>query len=247
MDSKFIILNSAPRAYSEGKANFYGYDFLVNQHTLVPRPETEQLVEITLGLAHLHLPGGGGSMRILDVGTGSGVIAITLKKLLPSARIEATEISLPAIKVARHNARTNLAEVIFHQGNLLESAKGRFDLIITNLPYVPAGRWRFLDRKVRDFEPRSAIIAGRDGLKWIRQFCQQIGVYTKQNMLGKSLTSDYLNAPSIVALEIDDTHGPRVLQLLQDALPNHLVKIESDLAHKVRFAFAVPRGRELRI
>jgi len=246
MDSKFIILNSAPRAYSEGKANFYGYDFLVNQHTLIPRPETEQLVERTLGLAHLHLPGGG-AIRILDVGTGSGVIAITLKKLLPNAVVEATDISPQALLVARQNARANLTEVIFHQGNLLESAKGRFDLIITNLPYVPAGRWRFLDRKVRDFEPRSAIIAGRDGLKWIRQFCQQIGVYTKQNMLGKSLTSDYLNAPSIVALEIDDTHGPRVLQLLQDALPNHLVKIESDLAHKVRFAFAVPRGRELRI
>ena len=149
--------------------------------------------------------------------------------------------------MARQNARANLTEVIFHQGNLLESAKGRFDLIITNLPYVPAGRWRFLDRKVRDFEPRSAIIAGRDGLKWIRQFCQQIGVYTKQNMLGKSLTSDYLNAPSIVALEIDDTHGERVRELLSNALPSHSITIETDLAHKVRFAFALPRGRELRI
>lgn len=210
-----------PRAYREGSANFYGFDFQVDTSTLIPRPETEQLVERTVELAKTFLPE---NLRILDVGTGSGVIAVTLKKLLPEASVVATDISPIALETAKTNAKNNQVEVSFQISNLLGSIEGKFDLIIANLPYVPAGRWRFLESQVRNFEPKEAIVAGRDGLKLIKQFCQEVGTH--------------LNQPSIVALEIDDTHGPRVQKLLESALPNHEVKIEQDLAHRDRFCFA---------
>lgn len=210
-----------PRAYREGTANFYGFDFRVNSSTLIPRPETEQLVERTVELTKSFLPD---KLRILDVGTGSGVIAITLKKLLPEASIEATDVSAKALETARTNAKDNGVEVTFHLGDMFEPIVGKFDLIVANLPYVPAARWRFLEDQVRDFEPKSAIIAGRDGLKLIKQFCQRVG--------------EFLNYPGIVALEIDDNHGPRVLKLLQDALPHHHCHIEQDLAGRDRFCFA---------
>lgn len=214
-----------PNAYRLGTTNFYGYDFKVDPSTLIPRPETEQLVERVIELARTLLPE---NLRILDVGTGSGVIAITLKKLLPNSVVQATDISLKVLETARANAKTNQVEVTFQSGNLFEPIKGKFDLIIANLPYVPAARWRFLDCQVRDFEPKDTIVAGRDGLKWIRRFCAQVG--------------PYLNRRSIVALEIDDTHGPRVQKLLQQALPKHEVIIEQDLAHRDRSAIATPRG-----
>lgn len=212
-----------PRAYQEGTANFYGFDFQVNSSTLIPRPETEQLVEKTLELVKRYLPA---RPRILDVGTGSGVIGITLKKLLPNAQVEATDISSDALAIAKHNAKINQVDITFHQGSLFEPISGKFDLIIANLPYVPAARWRFLDNQVRDFEPKKAIIAGRDGLKWTRQFCQEV------------LT--YINKKGVIALEIDDTHGARVQKLLQRALPNHLCLLQKDLAHRDRFVFALP-------
>lgn len=212
-----------PRAYQEGRVNFYGLDFQVNASTLIPRPETEQLVEKTLALAKQYLSS---KPHILDIGTGSGVIAVTLKKLLPKASVEASDISTSALTVAKRNAIENEVEVIFHTGNLFETISAKYDLIVANLPYVPAARWRFLESNVRDFEPKDAIVAGREGLKWIELFSQQVSAFLKRQ--------------SVVALEIDDNHAVRVHRLLQAALPNHELRIEQDLARRDRFAFALP-------
>ena len=215
---------SMPRAYREGTVNFYGFDFGVNSSTLIPRPETEQLVERTVVLAKKYLSD---HPRILDIGTGSGVIAITLKKLLPNSTIEATDISLMALETAKSNAKNNQVDIVFRNGSLFEPVKGKFDLVIANLPYVPAARWRFLENQVRDFEPKDAIISGRDGLKLIKRFCEEVG--------------PYLNQPGVVALEIDDTHGPRVQGFLCKALPNYDCFNEKDLAGRDRFCFAIPQ------
>jgi release factor glutamine methyltransferase len=215
---------TVPRAYQEGTTNFYGFEFKVNSSTLIPRPETEQLVERTLELARKHLSD---HPRILDVGTGSGVIAITLKKLLPCSTVEATDISLDALKTAEANANNNQVDITLHTGSLFEPVEGNFDLVIANLPYVPASRWRYLESQVRDFEPKNAIVAGRDGLKWIKQLCAEVEAN--------------LNKSSIVALEVDDTHEIRVQKLLQEALPNHYVYCEKDLAGRNRFCFGVPK------
>ena len=223
------ILNlpmSMPRAYQEGTVNFYGFDFRVNSSTLIPRPETEQLVERTVVLAKKYLSD---HPRILDVGTGSGVIAITLKKLLPNSTVEATDISLMVLETARCNAKNNQVDIVFRNGSLFEPVEGKYDLVIANLPYVPATRWRYIDSQVRDFEPKDAIISGRDGLKWIKRFCEEVG--------------PYLNQPGVVALEIDETHGPRVQKLLRKALPSYDCFVEKDLAYRNRFCFALPNDQ----
>ena len=218
-----MIHNSIPRAYREGKTNFYGYDFIVNRHTLIPRPETEQLVEKAVEYSTRYLPA---NLRILDVGTGSGVIAIILKKLLPASAVEATEISPEALSIARQNAISNEVAVTFHEGSLFDSISGKFDLIVANLPYVPAARWQHLESQVRDFEPKSAIVAGVDGLKWIKQFCSGVNKHLKER--------------SIVALEIDNIQGRRVQEILRQTLPQHLVLGEKDLAGHDRFCFGLP-------
>jgi len=215
---------SKPQAYVDGMVNFYGYDFFVDSSTLIPRPETEQLIENTLIKFRKALPA---QPHILEIGTGSGVIAITLKHLLPDSVVTTTDISSSALQVARKNANNNNTEIIFCEGNMFTPVEGKFDLIIANLPYVPVARWRFLDDQVKSYEPKNAIIAGRDGLKFIKLFIKDV--------------AEFLNSKSIVALEIDDTHGPRVEKLLKQALPNHDVYIEKDLAGYVRFAFAVSR------
>jgi len=213
-----------PNAYKLGTANFYGYDFIVNPSTLIPRPETEQLVERTVVLVKKHLSE---SPRILDLGTGSGAIAITLKKLLPAAAVEASDLSPQALRVASQNTEQNQVKVTFHHGSLFTPITGVFDLVIANLPYVPSHRWPLIEAQVRLHEPISAIVAGVDGLDLIKGFCRGVGAHLKSS--------------SIVALEIDDTHGPRVLKLLQTALPSHRCWIEKDLAGFDRFAFAEPR------
>ncbi|MDO8650525.1 MAG: peptide chain release factor N(5)-glutamine methyltransferase [Candidatus Berkelbacteria bacterium] len=216
-----------PRAYQEGTVNFYGFGFGVNSSTLIPRPETEQLVERTVVLAKKYLSD---HPRILDIGTGSGVIAITLKKLLPNSTVEATDISLMALETARSNAKNNQVDIVFRNGSLFEPVKGKFDLIIANLPYVPAARWRFLESQVRNFEPKDAIVSGRDGLKLIKQFCEGVG--------------PHLNQQGVIALEIDDTHGTRVQELLRKALPSYDCFTEKDLSGRVRFCFATARANQ---
>ena len=215
---------TAPLAYIEGLRNFYGIDFLVNRSTLIPRFETEQLVEKTIALLK---KSGRSSPKILDLGTGCGAVAVMLKRMLPGSTVTATDISVQALNVARSNAARQQVELNFCQSDLFEKIDEQFDLIIANLPYVPASRWRFLEDQVRSYEPKCAIVAGRDGLKVIKRLCLEVG--------------NYLNQRGIVALEIDGNHKERVSRLLQLALPHHRCYVQSDLSGRDRFAFAVAR------
>lgn len=190
-----------PEAYERGLQDFYGRDFLVSRDVLIPRPETEQLVDIILGLfGKTKLPGVkppeakivsgslkdyGGAPRILDVGTGSGCIAITLKLELPEAAVFATDISETALKVAEKNAEKFGAKVEFFQGDLL-SGLGRnnggksgissalqipdnFEVIVANLPYVDRD-WEWLSKTESaglKYEPELALYAEDGGLELI--------------------------------------------------------------------------------
>jgi len=213
-----------PKAASLSRAvNFYGNEFLVSPNTLIPRPETEQLVERILSSAKEHL---GSAPRIIDVGTGSGVIAITLKLHLPQATVVAVDNDAAALEIARRNGARLGAKISCYRSNLLDQVASRFDLVIANLPYVPASRWSYLPESVRDFEPRDAIIGGRDGLKWLRPLIGQL--------------SSHLNEPGLVALEIDDIKSFRVIELIRAALPSYQVWVEPDLAGFDRFVFALP-------
>jgi release factor glutamine methyltransferase len=156
-----------PMQYIIGEAEFYGLPFRVNRDVLIPRPETEHLVEKTIALAREFA-----RPRIVDVGTGSGAIAIALARNLTDAQIVATDISAAALAVARENAERNgVAErVRLVEGDLFAPVAGeQFDFVVANPPYV-AGRDRdSLSVEVREYEPSQALFAGEDGLAIYRR------------------------------------------------------------------------------
>ena len=165
-----------PIQYILGETEFYGLPFRVTRDVLIPRPETEHLVEKAIALA-----AGFAWPRIVDVGTGSGAIAVALADALPNAAITATDLSAPALAIARENAMRNNVDgrIRFLRGNLLEpiapadaifpDSVESFDLVLSNPPYVPRGDRASLAVEVRDFEPALALFAGDDGLEVYRR------------------------------------------------------------------------------
>ncbi len=160
-----------PAQYITGHQEFWGLDLIVTPAVLIPRPETEHLVENVLELAR-----GIAGPRIVDVGTGSGCVALALARELPTAEIHATEISAEALEVARANAaRLQLAaRVQFHHIDLLDGIGAEeFDVIASNPPYVGESEYDKVQLEVRKFEPRSAVFAGADGMDVIRRLIPQ--------------------------------------------------------------------------
>lgn len=175
-----------PVAYLTGKKEFMGLEFKVNRAVLIPRPETELLVERAWALARNLLLGRDGpagpetELLIADVGTGSGAIAVSLAKFLPAARIYALDCSPAALEVARVNARRHgVAErIVFLQGDLLLplfalNLTGKITLVVANLPYIPTGELRRLMPDVRCYEPLGALDGGPDGLVHYRRLLPQ--------------------------------------------------------------------------
>jgi release factor glutamine methyltransferase len=151
-------LANKPTQYITGRQEFYGREFRVNQDVLIPRPETEHIVEAALELA-------GGARRIVDVGTGSGALAVTLQ-LETGARVVGTDISLAALKVAKENATRLGATVQWVACDVGSAmADGTADLVVSNPPYVPSGDTAGLQREVREYEPHIALFAGPTGLE----------------------------------------------------------------------------------
>jgi release factor glutamine methyltransferase len=148
---------------------FYGRPFRVDKRVLVPRPDTETLVDVALARTEARSL----SMRALDLCTGSGCVAITLARQRPTARVHATDISDEALAVARDNAlRLGAYNVSFARGDLFEAVPASlapFDVITANPPYIASGEIDTLDKDVRDFEPRLALDGGNDGLAVVRR------------------------------------------------------------------------------
>lgn len=158
-----------PLQYILGETEFWSLPFSVSPAVLIPRPDTEVLVEEALRLA--------GGCRILDVGTGSGAIAVALAHELAGAQVVALDISPEALAVAGSNARRNGVDdrITFLQGDLAHLPAGPFDLIVSNPPYIPAADVEGLMPEVRDFEPRQALVGGLDGLNPYRALASQAG------------------------------------------------------------------------
>lgn len=156
-----------PLAYLVGSTGFYGLVFQVSPAVLIPRPETELLVDLALQLAAA-LPPGTSAPRLLDLGTGSGAIAVSLAAHLPQAAVSAVERSPAALAVARGNATRNGVSVSFHQGDWFAPlAAERFDIVVANPPYVAAGD-PHLQQNGLPFEPQEALSDGGDGLACLR-------------------------------------------------------------------------------
>lgn len=194
-------LRREPVAYILGGKGFRHIELAVDRRVLVPRPETELLVEVALERR---------PRRVLDVGTGSGAIALAVADELPECEVVATDTSSGALKVARANAaRLGLAErVTFVEGTLPE---GEFDLILANLPYIPEGDWRTLQPEVRDWEPREALLAGPDGLDAYRALlpacCRALPRIARQSS----------TTPSAVAVEVGFGQAAAVDELMRGA------------------------------
>jgi len=156
-----------PTAYIIGHREFWSIDIEVAPGILVPRPETEFIVEEVIS----RVPDGAGALRIADVGTGSGCLAVALARWLPTAHVTAIDVSPVALVIAARNVSRHevAARVSLVGGDLLDAHEGPFDVIVSNPPYVPAGDIPTLQREVRDFEPLGALDGGPDGLDLIRR------------------------------------------------------------------------------
>jgi len=217
-----------PLQYITGQQEFYGLDFFVNPDVLIPRPETEFLVEKVIALTK-ELPRDAQPL-IVDVGTGSGCIAVTLATHLPNAKLFATDISSAALDVARKNAERHAVEgrIGFIAGDLLEpltnrELEERVDIIASNPPYVLESKPELVQREVRDWEPHVALFGGPDGLEFYRRLLADIGQYLKRGGFAVieigysqlSAISDLVSASSLDLVEVTrDLQGiPRTLSL----------------------------------
>ena len=202
-----------PLQHLRGRQEFFSRDFVVDPCVLIPRPETERLIEIVLGrLRPIQRP------RILDVGTGSGVIAVTLALELPGAQVFATEVSAAALEVAKENARRlGVGERIeFRSGDLVAPFAGeRFDLVVSNPPYVPTGEIAGLSPEVRDHEPRVALDGGADGLELYRRLA--------------ACVDEVLVERGWLAVEIGFGQGDAVRRMFSQS-GSTAVEVERDLA-----------------
>jgi len=164
-----------PLQYILGTQCFYGCELRVDESVLIPRPETETLCERTLTcMEGFRLP------KVADVCTGSGAIAVAVKKNRPDAEVWATELSEEALRVARENARRNAAEIRFLQGDLLSPLQTqRFDIIVSNPPYIKTAELSTLQPEVRR-EPRMALDGGEDGLRFYRRLAKEAPEYLKR-------------------------------------------------------------------
>jgi release factor glutamine methyltransferase len=163
-----------PAQYVTGHQEFWGMDLIVTPAVLIPRPETEHVIETVLSLVEQKKIDG--SMRIVDVGTGSGCIALALAKELPHAEFHATDISAAALEIARANAGRHQLEtrVTFHPSDLLGGLNtGDFDFVVSNPPYVGESESDQVQMEVRKFEPRNAVFAGPTGLEVISRLIPQ--------------------------------------------------------------------------
>lgn len=170
--------------------NFYGRDFFINQNVLIPRPETEQIIDAVLNLTGKPYLKGvrpgpkkiSEKSTILDVGTGSGCIAITLKKELKDAAIYASDISKKALIIASKNAKKHNADIHFTESYLLDRITIKPDIIVANLPYVDP-EWEWLDKESLSLEPEIALYAKDGGLRLIKELIDNTPSETKYLIL----------------------------------------------------------------
>jgi release factor glutamine methyltransferase len=219
-----LLLRAAhhePIPYLLGSAPFYGFDFIVSPAVLIPRPETELLLDTVVDWAW-KIINEFDTFNIVDVGTGSGCVAITLAGIFPNAHIEAIDISADSLAIAKVNSvkfRVN-DRINFLHGDLLIPITFNPNLIVANLPYVADDEWSTLDQSVRLFEPEIALRGGSDGVDMIEDLLVQ--------------AKDRLTPGGGIFLEIGWQQGPMVLQIATSLFPRATIRVRADLSDQDR-------------
>ena len=228
-DTALIIrrMNHEPVAYLVGCKEFYGLNFVVDRRVLIPRPETELLVDAVLDQIELR---DCAQVRIADVGTGSGAIALAVAANAPSALLYAIDVSADALNVARTNAQhlDTRQQVTLLQGDLLTPLPTCVDIIVANLPYISSPTYPTLDSDVRDYEPQLALEAGPEGLDVIACLLTQ--------------APHYLHANGVICLEIGHDQGAGVLALVKSLLPQRRATLRQDYSGRDRLITIELRG-----
>ena len=213
-----LLKQGIPVQYIIGNVDFYGFNFLVDKNVLIPRFETEGLVFKTIEqIKKMNFE----NPTIIDVGTGSGCIAITLKKLLAKSNIEAIDISLPALEVAKKNASLNDACILFYQSDLLSNCNNKYDVIISNPPYIA------YDEDIMDIvknnEPKKALYAPDNGLYFYKEILKQSKSKLKNNFL--------------ISFEIGANQKDDLLKIAKNFYPDCIIWVDKDLAGFDRYLF----------
>ena len=213
------LKQNIPVQYIVGNVNFYGNIINVNENVLIPRFETELLTEKTINYCKKFLDK---KIKVLDIGCGSGAISIALKKNL-NCDVDAIDISLKALDVAKENAKLNHVDINFYQSDMLKNVDKKFDLIISNPPYIS------YDEEVEDIvknnEPNIALYADDNGLKFYKEIL-------------KNATKN-LNFPSIIAFEIGATQSEDITHIAKKYFPNSKIFTEKDYTKRDRFLFVI--------
>ena len=214
------LYENKPIQYLIGYTNFYGYDFIVNEDVLIPRCETEELVENILYRYDEHFKGK--KVNVCDLATGSGCIAISLDLEEPNMNVIGTDISDAALKVAKMNNEKMNANVKFLQGDMLEPLKGmKFDIFVSNPPYIPDDEE--VMSLVKDNEPNIALFGGSDGMKFYRIILSQV--------------KNYLNDKALIAFEHGYDKKKEMIALANEYFPNSRVEVLKDLEGRDRMTF----------
>ena len=208
--------------YITKRAYFYGEEFFVNKNVLIPRPETETLVEDTNNLINKHFKDK--KVKVLDIGTGSGIIAITLNKLNKNLQITATDISTKALKVAKKNQKKHQTNIEFIHTDLYKNIKDKFDIIISNPPYIEENSKK-IENQVLKNEPHIALFGGKDGLDYYRNILKNI--------------RQVINENHIIACEIGENQGNKIEKLIKKQFPNDKVIIKKDYNKFDRYVYSI--------
>lgn len=208
-----------PIQYVIGNVNFYGNKFLVNENVLIPRFETEELVENTLNLIEeIFLDK---NLKVIDLGTGTGCIGITLKKKIPNLDVTLLDISPKALEVAEYNAKSLETDVTLIENDMLEGLNEKYDIIISNPPYIKENEE--IEDIVKNNEPHLALYAGVDGLDCYRKILKE--------------AKNHVNNKFLIAFEIGETQAYDIISLAKETFPHATIISKKDMQDRDRMIF----------